>query len=390
MSEKIRLESMLSKAQKMEAIGNLAGGIAHDFNNILFPIIGLSEMLLEDLPPDSPEHENAQEILAAGKRGGELVKQILTFSRQSEHQMIPVRIQQVLREVLRLSRSTIPSNIEIRQDIQNDCGRVMADPTQLYQIAMNLITNAYHAVELKGGQISVLLKEVSSENDDLADSVVDPGPYAMLSVADTGCGIDPTFIDKIFEPYFTTKEKGKGTGLGLAVVYGIVKKYGGDIKVYSELEKGTTFNVFIPLIEKDNDTIELTKMEKLEGGTERILLVDDEGSIVKLLKDGLERLGYHVTGRTSSVEALEAFRANPDAFDLVVTDMNMPNMTGDLLARELLSIKPRLPVIICTGFSERMNKEKAKATGIKGFLMKPVVRSELSKMIRTALERKDE
>jgi CheY-like chemotaxis protein/two-component sensor histidine kinase len=370
----------------MEAIGNLAGGIAHDFNNILSPIIGFSEILIEELPSDRPEHEYAQEIYIAGKRGSDLVKQILAFSRQSDHAIMPVRIAQVLKEVLKLSRSTIPSNINIVEDITDDCRPVLADATQLHQIAMNLITNAYHAVETAGGQITVRLKETVLGKNISAESPIEPGSYAVLTVSDTGCGINPAILNRIYDPYFTTKEQGKGTGLGLAVVYGIVKKHGGDIKVHSELGKGTTFDVLFPQITKNYENSALKTVEPLESGSERILLVDDEEPIARLEKQILERLGYRVTMRTSSVEALEAFRAAPDAFDLVVSDMSMPNITGDTLAKEITSIRPDIAIIICTGFSERLTEKNAEAVGIKGILMKPVVKSDMARMVRKVLE----
>ena len=382
----LEMEKRLAQSQRMEAIGSLAGGIAHDFNNILFPIVGMSEMLLEDLPQGSLEHENAMEIYKAGRRGSDLVKQILAFSRQSEQKKMPIRIQQILKEVMKLSRSTIPADIDVTQDIQNNCGMVQADPTQVHQIAMNLITNAYHAVEPKSGEIDVRLKEVEIESGQLLDSDLLPGRYALLSVSDTGVGIDPTIKQKIFEPYFTTKEQGKGTGLGLAVVYGIVKEHKGDIKVYSELGKGTTFNVYLPAMAKDEKPAPAEGNADSEVGHERILLVDDEGSIAKLEKLILERLGYTVIMRVNSSEALEAFKAKPDSYDLVISDMTMPQMTGDQLAKELISIRADIPIIICTGFSERLNQEKAASIGVKGFLMKPIIKSELAKMVRKILD----
>lgn len=380
------LESRLQQSQKMESIGTLAGGIAHDFNNLLYPIIGFSEMLKEDLTPDSPEHESAQEIYNAGRRGGELVKQILAFSRQTEHKLSPVHFQKILTEVCKLIRSTIPSDIEIFQDIQKDCGLVMAEATQLHQIAMNLITNAYHAVEKASGEIAIQLKEIILDNDDLKDSPLQPGQYVMLSVSDNGVGIPKEIMNNIFEPYFTTKEKGKGTGLGLAVVYGILTEHKGDIKVYSEKGLGTTFNVYLPLMKKSDEAISTEKELNKLTGTERILLVDDEKSVVRLEKLMLERLGYNVSAMSNSLEALEIFNSNPDGYDLVISDMTMPNMTGDQLAQELMAIRPDIPIVICTGFSERINKEQAEANKVKGFLMKPVIKSEMAQMVREVLD----
>lgn len=385
---KQKLERLVQQTQRLESIGNLAGGVAHDFNNILFPIVGMAELLLEDLPAGSIEHENAFEILKAGKRGRDLVRQILAFSRQSEQEMMPVRVQQVLKEVIRLVRSTIPADIEISHDIQADCGLVMADPTQLHQVAMNLVTNAYHAVEPTGGKITVRLKEKVLSRDDPAikSTSLRPGRYARLSVADTGCGIDPRVKDKIFEPYYTTKAPGKGTGLGLSVVYGIIKELGGDIRVASEVGKGATFEVFFPLIQKTERTSLPETAENLAGGSESVLLVDDDDSVARLERQMLERLGYQVASRLSSLDALDAFKADPGKYDLVITDMNMPNMTGDQLASALIAVRPDIPVIICTGFSERIDKERAAAAGNAGFLMKPIVKSELAQMVRRMLD----
>ena len=385
-TKELEMEKRLAQSQRMEAIGSLAGGIAHDFNNILFPIVGLSELLLEDLPADGPQYENAREILKAGQRGSDLVKQILTFSRQSEQRKMPIRIQQILKEVMKLIRATIPVNIQITQDIQPDCPLVLADPTQIHQIAMNLITNAYHAVGQTKAGISVRLRETELVPHAFPESDLPPGRYALLSVADTGSGIDPLIIDKIFEPYFTTKEEGKGTGLGLAVVYGIVKEHQGDIRLHSDLGKGTKFDVYLPIMAETEETVSIEKREDLARGTERILLVDDEEPIIRLEKQILERLGYHVTERTSSYDALREFAAQPSSFDLLISDMTMPNMTGDQLAREFMAVRPDFPVIICTGFSERLNRENAAAAGIRGFLMKPIVKSEMARMVRKVLD----
>ncbi len=389
-SRELDLEKRISQAQKMESIGVLAGGIAHDFNNLLFPIIGLTEIIMEDAPNGSLLHENAEEIFKAAMRARDLVKQILAFSRESEHKKIPVRLQKIIGEVVKLSRSTLPSDIDINHQTFGDCGLAMVDPSQIHQVLMNLITNAYHAVELTGGNISVQLKSIVLGGDEVFGNTLPPGPYAALSVSDTGHGIDPSVREKIFEPYVTTKKQGKGTGLGLSVVYGIVKGHNGDIKVYSEVGKGTTFNVYLPMIEKNSEPMVADSIEIYPTGRERILLVDDEEPIVRLERQLLERLGYHVTVRTSSIDALQVFKAKPFAFDLVISDMTMPNMTGVQLAKELISIRPDISVIICTGFSERISAKKTSIYGVKGFLMKPVSKSDMAKMVRQVLDRSDE
>jgi PAS domain S-box-containing protein len=385
-TDRKKIETQLRQAQKMEAIGNLAGGIAHDFNNVLFPIIGLSELLLEDLTPESLEHENIQMIFKAAERGRNLVQQILAFSRQYEHKMMPLRIQNLIKEVLKLSRSTIPANIEISRHIQSNCPLIMGDITQIHQVVMNLITNAYHAVEETGGGISLHLKETTFGPENLPVASIEPGSYAVLSVSDTGCGIDPEHIEKIFEPYFTTKKQGKGTGLGLATAYGIVREHGGDISVYSEVGKGSTFKIYLPLMEKSFETESIGELKAYQAGTERILLVDDEEAIARLEGVMLERIGYRVKTFTGSLDALAAFRAHPHDFDLVITDMAMPKMTGSQLAGALLSIRRDIPIIICTGFSELLNEQKAESLGIHGFLKKPISKSEMARTVREVLD----
>jgi len=372
----------------MEAIGTLAGGIAHDFNNILFPITGYTEMLLQDIPDNSPFHESLSEILAGTKRAGDLVTQILTFSRQKEHELKPLKIEVVVKEALKLIKSSLPTTIKVRQNVNKDCGLVMADPTQIHQIVMNLCTNAFHAMEETGGKLTITLKEVELSAEDLKNPAIISGSHVCLTVADTGPGIGQGIIGRIFDPYFTTKEEGKGTGLGLAVVHGIVKSHGGQISVYSEPGKGTEFQICLPVIKKQKETAKVETDAPIQKGDERILLVDDQDVIVQLEKQMLDRLGYHVTTRTSSTDALEAFRMQPDKFDLVITDLTMPDMTGDKLAQKLMAIRPDIPVILCTGFTEKMSKEKAEALGFKGFLMKPIVMNDLAKSIREALEKK--
>jgi len=386
--EREKLQVQLSQAQKMESIGSLAGGIAHDFNNLLSPIVGLSEMMMDDFPCDSLEHQNLHQIFQAGKRGSDLVQHILSFSRQSKQQLIPVQIPTVLKDVFKLCRATIPTYIPITRDIQSNCRPVMADPIQIHQIAMNLITNAYHAVEPGGGTISIQLAEMDVDQECDPVGSLAPGRYAMLSVSDTGAGIDPAVINKIFDPYFTTKEKGRGTGLGLATVYGIVKSYGGEIRVHSVIGKGTTFHVYLPQLEKSQKSEPEKETTPIPTGTEHILVVDDEISLVHLEEQMLERLGYQTTCFTGSMDALAAFRDDPTRFDIVLTDMNMPHLNGLQLAKELIAVRPDIPVIICTGFSERIDKIEAEDLGISGLLMKPMGMKDLSQKIRDVLKKR--
>ena len=381
-----KMEQELQQSRKMESIGTLAGGIAHDFNNILFPILGHTEMLLTDIPKDSPYQDNMKAIHTSVLRAKNLVKQILTFSRQDVNELQLMKIQPIVEESLKLTRSTIPTTIEIKQDINADCGLIKADPTQIHQIVMNLTTNAYHAMEETGGQLKVSLKQIKLEPLDLMYPKMAPGVYACLIVADTGAGMDKNVTDKIFDPFFTTKAIGKGTGMGLSMVHGIVTKMGGAVQVYSELGKGTVFHVYFP-IEKDSyKELATHSKAQIQGGTEQVLIVDDEEAILTMEKQMLERLGYQVTSRVSSLEALEAFRANPGRFDIVITDMAMPNMSGDKLSAELTEIRSDIPVLLCTGFSETMSEEKATSLGIKGFLLKPVVINDLAQKIREVLD----
>ncbi len=385
-TQRKQLEDHLQQAQKIESIGSLAGGIAHDFNNLLFPIIGLAEIFLEDFSPDSPEYTNAQQILTAAHRGADLVNQILAFSRQSKTTKIPVRLQTVLREVLKLCKSSIPSNIEIISDIQQDCGTVSADATQIHQIAMNLITNAYHAVDENSGKISVKLEEGVLEEQQQANTHSHPQKYATLSVSDNGVGIEKEVLNKIFDPYFTTKRQGKGTGLGLAVAYGIIQEHNGLIKVFSKVGEGATFTVLLPLLKQKNTIEKDQQIESYQTGNEKILLVDDDVAVLQFEKQMLERLGYKVSERSSSADALKAFKVRPQDYDIVISDLAMPNITGDRLAKEILMIRPDIPIIICTGFSERFGAEKAMKIGVKGFLMKPVTKLDFSTEVRRVID----
>jgi len=388
-TKKMELEKLVSQSQRMESIGTLAGGIAHDFNNILFPIVGHTEILLEDISEDSPLRESLNEIYTASLRARNLVQQILAFSRQGKSELKLMKMQPIIKEVLKLIRSTIPTTISINQNLQPGCGAVKADPTQIHQILMNLTTNAYHAMEENGGELEVTLKEIKLDEHVLISSDIKPGSYACLTIADTGIGMDNNLIDKIFEPFFTTKENGKGTGMGLSVVHGIVKSMNGEIQVDSEPGKGTEFHIFLPIVKSDFEKQETQTNEPILGGIERILLVDDEKSIIALERQSLTRLGYQVTSFTSSLEALEAFRTNPDKFDLIITDMTMPNLPGDKLAAEFIKIRFDIPILLCTGFSESMSEEKIKSIGIKGLLLKPIIKKDLAKKIREVLEKNE-
>ena len=378
-------EEKIRQSQRMESIGNLAGGIAHDFNNILASIMGYTELVLLEVEKDSKFGDSLQEVYAASKRAKDLVKQILAFARQSEEEIKPVQPSIVAKEVLKFIRSSIPSTIEVKVDIKSD-SFIMGNATQIHQILMNLFTNAAYAMENDGG-----LLEVSLKDSTIADSLdwkkleLRQGNYLEIKVSDTGTGISPEIIESVFEPYFTTKGTGEGTGLGLAVVQGIVETYGGKITVDSILGKGTTFAIYLPITKKHTANLAY-KSESLPTGAERILLVDDEGPIVKMNSELLERLGYSVTTRTSSIEAMELFRSKPEDFDLIITDMTMPNMTGDLLAIELIKIRPDIPVILCTGYSKKISEETASEIGINAFMYKPITMGDMAKTVRKVLD----
>jgi PAS domain S-box-containing protein len=386
-TERRRLEAQLHQAQKMEAMGTLAGGIAHDFNNILGAILGYTEMALFDTKEKTVIRANLQEVLKATSRAKDLVKQILAFSRQSEQEKRPIQSKLIIKEALKLLRASLPSTIEIKQYITTT-GTIQADPTQIHQVLMNLATNAAHAMRQQGGTLEVSLADVDVDSTALTGHPeAKPGRYVRLAVSDTGVGIDPTLLDRIFDPFFTTKRLGEGTGMGLAVVHGIVGSHGGIIDVSSEVGKGTEFRVYFPGIAPVTEP-EAAPSKPLPMGRERVLFVDDEPALALVGKQMLERLGYEVVGRTASLEALETFRRQlADApFDLVVTDMTMPHMTGVELTRELLKLDDQVRIILCTGFSELVTAEKASDMGIRAFIMKPLVLQELAETVRKALD----
>ena len=385
-TDRDRLQAQLEQAQKMESIGTLAGGIAHDFNNILSPIMIHAEMAMMELPPDSPVQNSLRQIFQAGERAGGLTKQILTFSRMRQRERSPFKMGLIVKECLKMLRATLPATIEISQNLESGPDTVLCDITEINQVLMNLCTNAAHAMRDKGGELTIALAQEHLDIE-AADKFSDlnPGFYLKLTVSDTGHGIDNETMKNIFEPYYTTKGPGEGTGMGLAVVHGIVRSYGGDIRVESQPGRGATFHVLLPAAESEA-TPPVERPVKLSKGTERILLVDDEKAAVDAVQAMLGRLGYKVTGRTSSVEALEVFRHRAEDFDLVITDMTMPNISGDELSRELMSIRPDIPIILCTGFSEKMDEKKAMHMGIRAFVMKPIVMRQLADTIRQVLD----
>lgn len=387
-NERKKLEDQLQQAQKMEAIGTLAGGIAHDFNNILGVIMGYSDLALDD-PSDTKNVVIYMErVMSASKRAKDMVGQILAFSRKDEQIMKSVDIGKLVKETISFLRSSIPTTIEISSSIDKELDLIFGSETQINQVLMNLCTNAAHAMKKEGGLMKIALNAVVLDTDEALFMNLEPGSYQHLSVSDTGTGIKKNVIDRIFEPYFTTKKAGEGTGMGLAVTYGIVKSHGGTIKVYSELGTGTVFNIYFPVMgSRIKENISIQEKAVFSENKERILFVDDEIQLAELGAEMLEKLEYNVEKSTSSIEALEAFKVTPDKFDMIITDMTMPNMTGVKLAAEIHKIRPDIPVILCTGFSNGINKTNHLEKGISALVMKPITKSELSKVIRDILDK---
>ncbi len=385
-TEKRQMEEQLQQAQKMESIGTLAGGIAHEFNNILSIIIGNNELIMEDLPEWSLSRESCEEIRLAGIRARDIVKHLLTFSRQDDSTKKSLDIASVTKEALKLIRATTPSNIEIRDRISSECLPIFGDSTQIHQILINLCNNAADALPVSGGRIDIELYNLDMEKNKFPSaSGLSPGKYLQLQVRDNGIGMDTETLEKIFDPYFTTKDVGKGSGIGLAVVHGIVKNHGGSINCKSTKGQGSVFTILIPAY-KGPITEETDNKDILSGHGEKILYVDDEPSIAKLGKRHLDSMGYNSHSTTDPYEALKMIRDEPHRFDLVISDMAMPQMPGDQLIAEILNINPKLPTIICTGYSSRMSETKASEMGVKAFVMKPLNKSELSEKVRLILD----
>jgi len=386
--EKRRLESQLQQSQKMEAVGTLAGGIAHDFNNILAIILGNAELASDDVPDSNPASKSLKEICLTSLRAKDMVHQLLAFSRKSDEEIKPVDMAPIIKGSMKMLRSAVPTSVEFKQHISDDPCSILGDAAQINQIVMNLVINAADAMSEEGGLLEVTLaKIILQEEKACFDWVLSPGLYIRLRMRDTGEGIEPEIMDRIFDPYYTTKEVGKGTGMGLSVIHGIIKRHGGGILVESEIGKGTVFEIYFPALEETAEE-EKPPDGEIKGGAERILFVDDEESMVDLNRQRLERLGYQVKSTTKPVEALEWFKANPDQFDVIITDMAMPRMTGDRLAAEVLKIRPHMPVIICTGYSERMSAKKAAALGVRKYIEKPIELRNLASSIREVLEGK--
>jgi CheY-like chemotaxis protein/two-component sensor histidine kinase len=373
----------------MEAIGTLSGGIAHDFNNVLGAIIGNTEIALMELKSDTHLEKYLKRVFKASERAKDLVKQILIFSRQHEKDFQPLKMTPMIKEVMKLIRATLPSSIRIQQEIMAYPDTVLADPTQIHQVIMNLATNAAHAMHGGEGTLKISLTNLDVKSDDLATFPVPlPGPYLKLTFSDTGHGMEPSVQERIFDPFFTTKKQGEGTGLGLSVVHGIVKNHGGALTVKSEPGKGTSFHIYFPSLGEEGGAVAAETERSVPGGKERILFVDDEEELVRLAEDLLPRLGYKVIGMTDSMEALDLFKKRSDLFDIVITDQTMPDLTGKELAKKLLCLRPDIPIILCTGYLNQIASEGMKSLGIRESILKPVDMRKIAEAVRRVLDQR--
>lgn len=382
-SEKYELEKQLRHTQKMEAIGTLAGGVAHDFNNVLTPIMGYAEIIKVRLQEDNYENERVynyvDEILKASKRAKTLVEQVLTFSRSMEKKAVLQFLHPIVKEVMKLMHHTLPTTITIREEIDETCGRVLIDPVQVHQVLINLCTNASHSMHGQHGELTVKLAPAPTSPDGKG--------WVTLTIADTGRGIEPHYLERIFEPYFSTKEKTRGTGMGLAMVHGIITAQGGNIDVESDVGKGTTFTINLPVVIRQQ-AMASVEVGELKGGSGTVILVDDETQVVKVTGEILKNLGYGVVGKSSPAEALELFSEAPDDYDLVLTDLTMPGLTGLELAERIKCIRADIPIILFTGYSDLVSKEEAREAGIDEYCMKPISMRDLSTVLAKFLEKK--
>ena len=377
-TERRNLEEQFRQAQKMEAIGQLAGGMAHDFNNILGCIMGYAELVAADMSASDPMRENMDEVIKASHRAKELILQILTFSRQQVVERRPINLNPVVKEALKFARALLPSTINIEEHLDADVPSVLADSTQIHQIIMNLATNAAHAMKEHGGRLKVGLSTATIDAN-MARTIpnLQAGRFVRLSVCDSGCGMNAAIQQHIFEPFFTTKAPGEGTGLGLSVIHGIMSHHGGAITVASAPETGTTFTLYFPTGGTAAPAVVSRHSTSVRGHGEHILFIDDEPALASLGKKVLEHGGFRVTACTSPLDALAAFRSNPDGYDLVITDLTMPNLTGTALAAELLKLRADIPIILTTGFSRLMSEDQVFALGFRGLLRKPVAAATL-------------
>ncbi len=389
--EKKKLEAELLQAHKMEAVGTLAGGIAHDFNNLLSGIIGYAELIQYRVAPDSGIGKDIAEVVGAGKRAADLVKQILTFSRKTAIEKKPLQPHLIVKEALRMLRASFPSTLNLQENIDSACGSILIDPTNLHQVVVNLCTNASQAMPKEKGTLDVNLQQLEVKPEDVSkESGIAPGSFIILSVSDTGIGMDKATIERIFEPYFTTKEVGSGTGLGLAVTHGIVQDAGGFIRVASTPGLGTTFDIYFPVLKKEetDDTDIGEEGSDLLKGREHILVVDDEPFLVRVIQRQLEERGYEVTATSDSRDALRKVQAHPEQFDLIITDQTMPGLTGVELVSAISEVSPDLPVILCTGHSQVVSRHEVLEMGIEDFVAKPISGNTLLTAVRSVLDKK--